>query len=253
MSLQDILPLHTEAYHLENKKTGLVVIDVIKGFCEVGAGNLAPIEQNTHLDEMLMRVNQLAKQFSNKGHPIFAFIDAHDEDRPEPPYPPHCIKHTNESELMDVLSWFHDDANVTCFEKDCINGYIGAIDPKTGHNQFDAWVKENHLETLIFVGVCTDICVSDCVLTVLSARNHDLMPGLKDVVVYLPGCSTYDMQPHHLEQFDLPQSMNHPQALMHHIGAKMMHARGAILADEIIVGAEVEKDEFEEGMPLFQS
>lgn len=43
------------------------------------------------------------------------------------------------------------------------------------------------------VGICTDICVLDFVVTILSARNHGLIPHLEEVVVYSQGCATYDL------------------------------------------------------------
>lgn len=43
------------------------------------------------------------------------------------------------------------------------------------------------------VGICTDICVFDFVATVLSARNHSVLPPLEDVIVYSRGCATYDL------------------------------------------------------------
>jgi len=233
MNIDNILPLNIETYDLKSKKAGLVVIDVLKGFCETGAGNLAPSKKSQQMDEMLKEVNSLSSQFVEKEMPVFAFIDSHLPEIAEPPYPTHCIKGTAEVELMDEIAWFYDHPLVTCFEKDCINSYIGAIDPKTRINYFEEWIKDNHLETLIFVGVCTDICIVDCVVTTLSVRNHSLLSALKDIVVYLPACATYDMTSQHLKKTALPEHMNHPQGLMHHIGAKIMAFRGAILSDKI--------------------
>lgn len=51
----------------------------------------------------------------------------------------------------------------------------------------------NPLPQMLVVGICTDICVMDFVLTVLSARNHALLPPLAEVFVYSRGCSTYDL------------------------------------------------------------
>lgn len=61
---------------------------------------------------------------------------------------------------------------------------------------------------MLVVGICTDICVMDFVLTALSARNHGIMKPLEDVFVYSEGCST----------FHLPKSVSdtpHPQVCTH--------------------------------------
>ena len=46
---------------------------------------------------------------------------------------------------------------------------------------------------MLVVGICTDICVMDFVVTVLSARNHGILSPLEEVLVYIKGCSTYDL------------------------------------------------------------
>lgn len=47
------------------------------------------------------------------------------------------------------------------------------------------------------------------VLTAFSARNHDIMPGLENIIVHAPACAT------------------------HYIGLNFMASRGAILADAV--------------------
>lgn len=43
---------------------------------------------------------RLARGFCEKRWPIYAFLDTHHPDVPEPPYPPHCIAGTDESKLV---------------------------------------------------------------------------------------------------------------------------------------------------------
>lgn len=233
MMIESELPLYKTSFEIGNQRFGLVVVDMVKGFCEVGAGNLAPVEKNEPIDRALSEVTQLARAWVDAGRPVFATIDAHQPGSKEPPYLQHCIRGTRETELMDALTWFYEDPNVTCFEKDCISGYIGAIGLDSGKNHFEDWVNAHALEGLIFVGVCTDICVCDFVLAALSARNHGLLGDVKDILVYEPGCSTYDMSRAHLGHFELSEDMHHPQMLMHHIGLKMMAFRGAKIVDKL--------------------
>lgn len=46
---------------------------------------------------------------------------------------------------------------------------------------------------MLVVGICTDVCVMDFVLTALSARNHGILEPLQEVMVYSEGCATYDL------------------------------------------------------------
>ncbi|MDE0815866.1 MAG: isochorismatase family protein [Alphaproteobacteria bacterium] len=50
--------------------------------------------------------------------------------------------------------------------KNCINSFIGATSPD-GRNQMIEWMHHNHLGKFLVVGICTDICVMDFVLTIL--------------------------------------------------------------------------------------
>src|SRR3546814_11578465 len=78
----------------------------------------------------------------------------------------------------------------------------------------------------------------DFVLTLLSARNHDLMPSLKDVSVHAGACATYDLTREAAEHLGLPETACHPQDLTHQLGISFMAARGAELAGEVGLPAE---------------
>ena len=69
---------------------------------------------------------------------------------------------------------------------------VGAMEPVhhgshgASRNRVCDWVNAHRLTSVIVVGICSDICVMDFVLTMLSARNHGCMPTLRDVVVLEP-------------------------------------------------------------------
>jgi len=73
----------------------------------------------------------------------------------------------------------------------------------------------------------------DFVLTMLSARNHDLMPSLKDILVYEGGCSTYDLPRETAEKLGLGSTAAHPQEATHYMGLYFMASRGARLVDRV--------------------
>jgi nicotinamidase-related amidase len=52
---------------------------------------------------MVQKTLELAEQFSIRGWPIIAFLDTHEADKPEPPYPPHCIVGTGEENFVPGL------------------------------------------------------------------------------------------------------------------------------------------------------
>lgn len=62
---------------------------------------------------------------------------------------------------------------------------------------------------ILVVGICTDICVLDFVCSTLSARNRRFLGPLEDVIVYSPGCATYDLPAHVADT--IPDALAHPQ------------------------------------------
>ncbi len=218
--LRDQLPLRFASLDAAARPTGLVVVDIVNGFATTGAGALAPMEPDVQVERMVAETDRLARAFTATGRPVLAFLDTHIPGTPEPPYPPHCELGSGEEELVPALKWLEDCA--TLVRKDCINGFVGAIDPSTGRNAVVDWINANRLEAVVVVGICTDICVMDFVLTLLSARNHGIMPGLDQIAVFEPACATYDYPG------------VHPKELTHHAGLYFMASRGAILLSKVL-------------------
>ncbi|KAL8151865.1 hypothetical protein V2J09_021673 [Rumex salicifolius] len=105
--LKQEIPVAEESLFLSGDvTTGLVLVDVVNGFCTVGAGNMAPPVPNEQISDMVEEAARLSKIFCEKRWPVFAFIDSHHPDIPEPPYPPHCIIGTAESKLVPACATF---------------------------------------------------------------------------------------------------------------------------------------------------
>ena len=208
-------------------RTGLVIVDEVVGFAAPGGGNLAPPAADADVSRMISETDRLARHFSAAGWPILAFLDTHEPGKAEPPYPPHCERGSGEEEFVPELGWLETDSSATLIRKDCINGFIGAISGE--RNLLVEWVADNALEALLVVGICTDICVMDLVLTLLSARNHNMMPSLVDIFVYESACATYDLPRDKAEALDLPVFMAHPKEATQHMGLYFMASRGARL------------------------
>ena len=230
-ALERELPIDLDRFDPAAQRTGLIIVDEVNGFAAVGGGNLAPPQPNAQVSTMVGETDLLARRFQGSGWPILAFLDTHEPGKPEPPYPPHCEAGTGEEKLVPELAWLETASGADLVRKDCINGFIGAI--QHGRNQLVDWVNSNEVEAALVVGICTDICVMDLVLTMLSARNHGMMPTLQDILVYERGCATYDLPRTVAEDLGLPATATHPQYPAHHIGLYLMASRGARLIDAI--------------------
>ncbi|SNB62833.1 Nicotinamidase-related amidase [Arboricoccus pini] len=238
--MQAALPVQAVTYKIDSNDVGLVIVDEVNGFCTVGAGNLAPRVADERIAAMIERTSRLARQFRGDDKPVLAFLDTHEAGKPEPPYPPHCERGTGEELLVDELAWLEEDPDVTLIRKDCINGFVGAMEMACGkglhgatHNKVVDWVNVHRLKSVIVVGICTDICVMDFVLTMLSARNHNCFPTLTDVVAFEPACATYDLSSETAKFLGLPPTSAHPREPTHHMALYFMAARGAIIAAEL--------------------
>jgi nicotinamidase-related amidase len=233
------LPVDLVDYRVPEGETGLVLVDIVNGFCTVGAGNLAPKTPDKQISAMVREAERLTRRFVERHWPVLAFLDTHEPDKPEPPYPPHCIRGTGEENLVPELAWLADEPDAKLIRTGCINGFVAAIEPihdgrhGASHNRVTDWVNGHRLRTIVVAGICTDICVLDFVVTMLSARNVDLMPTLKDVVVLEPATATYDLPGELVAELGLPATAAHPQAAAHHMGLYVMAARGAVLAREL--------------------
>ena len=229
------------------KRPGLVIIDEVVGFCTVGAGNLAPRTHDQTIIDMVINTNLLANVFADFRWPIWAFRDEHLPDVPEPPYPPHCIKGTGEELLVPELRWLEKCDYARVAPKRCINGFVGAIKSEAilseGKNDIIQWINSYKISHLVVVGICTDICVSDFVCTILSARNTRMLPDdlpmlprLKEVIVFTPAISTYDFSLETTKKLKLSKTAAHPAEVTGYMGLYTMASRGAIIANGLSLG-----------------
>jgi nicotinamidase-related amidase len=234
--LQTELPVHLTAYSVAELDTGLVIVNEINTFCTVGAGPLAPAAPDARISRMVEETDRLARRFVERRWPVLAFVDTRQRGRPDLPEREHG---SDEEELVPELAWLEDEPDVTVLRKDCINGFVGGIEPVhhgthgTSRNRVVDWVNAHRLKAVLVTGICTDICVMDFVLTMLSARNHSLMATLVDIVVLEPATATYHLPREVAGSLGLPETAAHPNLPAHHMGLYFMASRGALLAGEL--------------------
>eukprot|EP00850_Spirogloea_muscicola_P018593 SM000172S03066 [mRNA] locus=s172:167050:167850:- [translate_table: standard] len=212
---------------------GLVIVDEVHGFCTVGAGNLAPSAPDAQIAAMVAETAALASAFAARRWPALAFLDTHAADRPEPPWPPHCVVGTGEENLVQELAWLESCPSATLVRKDCVDGFVGAM-RADGSNAVVDWVRRHRLRRVLVTGICTDVCVLAFVVSALSARNHGLLPGLEDVVVHAGACATADLPADVAAAAGPGAGFAHPQAAAHHVGLYVMQAHGAQIVDSVI-------------------
>ncbi len=221
-------PLVTVPLNLSQSGLGLAVVDEVNGFCTPGFGPLAPRTVDEAIDRMIDATDLLARAIG----PKLILRDCHTPGQVERPYPPHCERGSGGEVLVDRLKWLAGDPAAFDLPKDCINGVIGAMAPEGGNAVFD-WVRHAGVTTLVVVGICTDICVLTFVTSLLSARTRGFLGPLNDIVVYGPGCATYDLPLELALQLGLPQVAAHPRGLYHVMGLLTMQNQGALIADRI--------------------
>jgi nicotinamidase-related amidase len=229
-------------YSIKGKKASLIIVDVIRGFCEPGAGNLAPAKPDKVISDMVTNVARLANEWVGD---VVILQDTHKKGKSEDPYPPHCEEGSGEEELMPQLqflqgsfvNWKRNIRKVYTQKKDCINGYIGGLEQDEDGYAYE-YTSElqmliDYSEAVVVVGICTDICVMQLVQSLLSARNHGILGAVKDIVVVEPCCATYDLPIEATIELGLPATLAHPRELTHWMGLYFMQMSGAIITKEI--------------------
>jgi nicotinamidase-related amidase len=173
-----------EVADLSKEDTAVIVVDMINGFAKKGALYSGRIEG---IIPYLTKVLSLFKGY----HKIF-FADQHTEDSVEfLSYPAHCLRGTEESEIIEELMPFVQDNGIV-IPKNSTNGFVS--------NGFSIWLeKYSHAKNFVILGDCTDICVLQFALTIKAYFNERNIPS--KVVVPVPGVETFhlDATNHHAD------------------------------------------------------
>ncbi len=143
---------------LDPNQTIVVVVDMVKGFVSEGA------MADPEIARIAPEICQLETYFA---HHLY-FQDWHEVDCMEfASFPPHCLAHTTESELLDC---FKEDArHQTIIRKNSTNGLLAPA----FLDRIDAHVLP--WKYFVITGCCTDICVMQFALSLLAyLRQHDL-------------------------------------------------------------------------------
>jgi nicotinamidase-related amidase len=237
--LDRVNPLGMASFDAAGRKVGLVVVDEVVGFVDVGAGPMAPAASSPQIERMVDETDRLARAFIAKARAdgdgarrVMIVREDHTPGMDEAPYPAHCERGTGHELMTAKLRWTDGNPDTLVVLKECINAAVGGIRPD-GSNAFFDGIKAMGVDALVFVGICTDICLMGPVLACLSARTLGLLGGVKDIVVYEPGCASYDLPLEAARAIGFPDTAAHPGALYHAMGLRMMQSQGVVVAGEI--------------------
>jgi len=151
----------------------VLLVDMLRGFCEEGY----PLYVGETIRRIIPRIRRLLEEEKAKGSHIIFLADSHDPDDKEfQMFPPHCVRGTEETEIIPELRQFADEV-IAKTRFSCFHG-----------TNLEERLRELNPDKIIVVGNCTDICVMH---TVADARN-------RDYPVEVPaGCvATFDQEAH---------------------------------------------------------
>lgn len=184
---------------VDYNKSVLIVIDMIKGFTDVGNLN------SNYISSIASDIKYYSKKFSN----IVAINDSHNMNDCEFNfYPHHCMEGTIESEFCEELKSVDFDYVLSKNSTNAFfsNGFLSV---------FNSYIENNF--NFVVVGCCADICVLQFCLTFKAYLNH-INKNL-DIIIPVNLIETYD-------------DINHPRDevlkislyLMKNMGIKLMEA-----------------------------
>ena len=153
----------------------VLVVDMLRGFLESSYN----LYCGDDCRRIIHRVKELLERERKKGSQILFICDNHDPDDLEfQMFPPHCVKGTQEAEIIPELRAFVGEDNVIAK-----NRYSGFF-----NTDLEVRLRKIEPEKVIICGVCTDICVLH---TASDARNRDYL-----VEVPADCVATFDTQAH---------------------------------------------------------
>lgn len=136
----------------------MIIVDMINGFVKEGA--LADPTINQITDE----IESITAVYLKKGYEVIAFKDCHTAHSLEfKAFPPHCIKGTEEVELVEPLKKY--ESQFTVFEKNSTSGFMVSA-------FLDHIKKIKGLTEVLITGCCTDICIMNLAIPLKNYFNQ---------------------------------------------------------------------------------
>ena len=152
----------------------LLVIDMLKDFIDEGGA----LETGLAGRNIVPFVKEKIDEFRKLGYPIIFISDNHEvNDKEFDMFPSHCVKGTEGSKVIEELKILEGDKIIN---KRRYSAFYGT--------DLDLFLRENKVDELFLVGVCTNICV---LYTAADARNISYI-----VNIFKDGVASFDKQAH---------------------------------------------------------
>ena len=195
-----------EKKQLKEFRKALYMIDMNNGF--VNFGPMANPKYNELVPEQL----KMIEKFIKENQQINFILEGHNEDALEfKNYPKHCIKGTDEANLIKEFINEQKKPNTEIFYKNCINGMLND-DVRTQIKRLE------NLKEIVIEGVCADLCVMDFARTY--ARYLDELNKEAKIFVVKNAIDTFDAPGHNRNEWL-------------DIAYKVMEQAGIILVNDI--------------------
>ena len=150
------------------------VVDMVNGFIKDGSMS----------DSSISEIVPAMQKFLHKVHPSIFICDSHDLNAREfESYPLHCIKNTEEAQVIDELK-----------------PYVKKIILKNSTNAFHTQKMQlflsdelSHYQDIVIIGCCTDICIMQFALSMNTYLNEKEMKNHR-VIVPINMVETYHVE-----------------------------------------------------------
>lgn len=171
---------------LEDLEKLHVVVDMVNGFIREG------VMSDKRIEHIIPRIKTLIDKAIEEDGCVAFIKDTHEVDSLEfKKFPPHCIKGTTESELVDEFKPYEKEA--LAYEKNSTSTMFAP-----GFMQdIDAMKK---LREVIITGCCTDICVLN--LAIPLTNYFDQNDRDVKVTVLEDAVETYDAPTHEAKEYN---------------------------------------------------
>lgn len=164
---------------LSGKKTMLVIVDMVKGFCEKGSLSSARCRA------VAPEIKRIAEILPDADR---VFVrDCHTEQSAEFAYfPAHCVG--EESQIIGELL----SLGGTEVKKNSTNAFVQLLGARSNLLDYD---------NILITGVCTDICVMQLALSLRAYISE--FNGKGNVVVFTDAVDTYDSPVHNADLYNM--------------------------------------------------
>lgn len=158
----------------------LIIVDMVEGFVTEG------VLHDEKIRRIVPRQIELIKEAKEKNHIVIFIKDTHTIDSTEFirfNNTHHCLKDTNESELIEELREYETKKDTISFQKNSTSFMESPL--------FREFIKEQELlKEFDVVGCCTDICVANG--TIALANHLDEENRIHTIRVHEDAIATYD-------------------------------------------------------------